>query len=214
MQAAKRTPVDLRAWAVSLMERDNRKSHLAPQLSPGTQELLRSNNSPDNNADDRALETPTSGEIPIVGAIIQSPRDQHNSISNRSPTRSDRGGSISAGRSNGPPVHPGLGPRVATTNSIPKMAPPPPPRHGQHSPSPSLSSNSGKQASFALPIRPPPGGPLPPPPRRQAPHTPDDTSHSGGNRGSRRQATIGLPHGSMSVQGMGFPPVNGQVRRE
>lgn len=195
------------------MERDNRKSHLAPQLSPGTQELLRSNNSPDNNADDRALETPTSGEIPIVGAIIQSPRDQHNSVSNRSPTRSDRG-SLSAGRSNGPPVHPGLGPRVITTNSIPKMAATPPPRHGQHSPSPSLGSNSSKQATFNLPFRPPPGGPLPPPPpRRQAPQTPEDTSH-GGSRGSRRQATIGLPHGSMSVQGMGFPPPNGQVRRD
>ena len=36
VQAAKRTPVDLRAWAVGLMEKDNRKSHLAPQLSPTT----------------------------------------------------------------------------------------------------------------------------------------------------------------------------------
>ena len=34
IQAAKRTPVDLRAWAVSMMERTNRKSHLGPQLSP------------------------------------------------------------------------------------------------------------------------------------------------------------------------------------
>lgn len=32
--AAKRTPVDLEAWAVSMMERHNRKSHLAPQASP------------------------------------------------------------------------------------------------------------------------------------------------------------------------------------
>ncbi|KAM0568736.1 hypothetical protein ACHAP9_002435 [Verticillium nonalfalfae] len=32
VQAAKRTPVNLRDWAVSMMERDNRKSHLAPQL--------------------------------------------------------------------------------------------------------------------------------------------------------------------------------------
>ncbi|UZP35725.1 hypothetical protein NXS19_003541 [Fusarium pseudograminearum] len=30
VQAAKRTPVDLREWAVGMMERDNRKSHLAP----------------------------------------------------------------------------------------------------------------------------------------------------------------------------------------
>lgn len=113
--------MNLRDWAVSLMERDNRKSHLAPLPSPGTQELLLGNDSPDGAAEDRALETPTSGEIPIVGAIVSSPRDQHNSVSNRSPTRSDRGGTGS-GRSNGPFVHPGLGPRVATTNSIPQLA--------------------------------------------------------------------------------------------
>ncbi|KAF2841913.1 mitogen-activated protein kinase [Patellaria atrata CBS 101060] len=41
LQAAKRTPVDLEAWAVSMMERHNRKSHLAPQLSPSTKALLR-----------------------------------------------------------------------------------------------------------------------------------------------------------------------------
>ncbi|CAI4212274.1 unnamed protein product [Parascedosporium putredinis] len=46
VQAAKRTPVDLQEWAVGLMEKDNRKSHLAPQLSPATQELLRSTDSP------------------------------------------------------------------------------------------------------------------------------------------------------------------------
>ncbi|KAK3941238.1 kinase-like domain-containing protein [Diplogelasinospora grovesii] len=46
VQAAKRTPVDLKEWACSLMDRDNRKSHLAPQLSPATQELLRSSDSP------------------------------------------------------------------------------------------------------------------------------------------------------------------------
>ncbi|OAA61840.1 map kinase kinase ste7 [Niveomyces insectorum RCEF 264] len=88
VQAAKRTPVDLREWAVGLMERDNRKSHLAPQLSPATQELLRSTDSPTFHGDDRTLQTPTSGEIPIVGDIL-SPRDQHNGISlpNRSPTR-------------------------------------------------------------------------------------------------------------------------------
>lgn len=196
VQAAKRTPVDLRAWAFSLMEKDNRKSHLAPQLSPTTQDLLRSRNSPDNAADDRALETPTSGEIPIVGAIVQSPRDQHNSISNRSPTRSDRGpvtgGSIGAGRPGGPPVHPGLGPRVTSANSIPKTMPPPPPRPGRHTPSPSLGSISGKQNTFALPLRPPPPGmPLPTPPRRQTPQTPDDAN--GNSRGSRRQATFGPP---------------------
>ncbi|TPX15736.1 uncharacterized protein E0L32_000070 [Thyridium curvatum] len=60
VQAAKRTPVDLREWAVGLMERDNRKSHLAPQLSPATQELLRSSDSPTYHGDDRTTQTPTS----------------------------------------------------------------------------------------------------------------------------------------------------------
>ncbi|KAI6948621.1 hypothetical protein D0869_16088 [Hortaea werneckii] len=41
LQAAKRTPVDLEAWAIGLMEKHNRKSHLAPQLSPSTKALLR-----------------------------------------------------------------------------------------------------------------------------------------------------------------------------
>ncbi|KAF2399586.1 Pkinase-domain-containing protein [Trichodelitschia bisporula] len=34
IQAARRTPVDLPAWAVSMMVQNNRKSHLMPQLSP------------------------------------------------------------------------------------------------------------------------------------------------------------------------------------
>lgn len=51
------------------MERDNRKSHLAPQLSPSTQDLLRSTDSP------HPLETPTSGDIPIGRAGIPTPRE-------------------------------------------------------------------------------------------------------------------------------------------
>lgn len=91
MQAAKRTPVDLQAWAVGLMERDNRKSHLAPQLSPTTQDLLRSTDSPtdrynttipnssstNNNGVGNPLETPTSGDIPIGRSGLPTPRDQY-----------------------------------------------------------------------------------------------------------------------------------------
>lgn len=39
--AAKRTPVDLEAWTVSMMERHNRKSHLAPQASPSISSTAR-----------------------------------------------------------------------------------------------------------------------------------------------------------------------------
>jgi len=40
LQAAKRTPVDLAQWAVGMMEKHNRKSHLAPPLSPATRAAL------------------------------------------------------------------------------------------------------------------------------------------------------------------------------
>ncbi|KAH6655647.1 kinase-like domain-containing protein [Truncatella angustata] len=188
VQAAKRTPVDLRAWAVSLMERDNRKSHLAPQLSPATQELLRSGDSPTyqgSAADHDPAFTPTSGEIPIAsmsGMTISSPREQ---LHNRSPTRNGLG---SFGRAAGSNAHPGLGQRSATSGTIPKAG------------TPDLShpaSASAGQATFALPGRPaPPGGPLPPPPPRK--ETPDEL------RGSRRQATFGPPS-----NGYGGPPSNG-----
>jgi mitogen-activated protein kinase kinase len=167
VQAAKRTPVDLREWAVGLMERDNRKSHLAPQLSPSTQDLLRSSDSP--QTEDRGLNTPTSGEIPIAGAGIISPRDQN--ASNRSPTRN--GYSARAPAS----AHPGLGQRVVTTNSIPKVSGYPD----------SGGSVSAHATTFSLPVRPlPPGGPLPPPPPRK--ETPDDLRSQ-----DRRQARFGMP---------------------
>lgn len=50
-----------------MMERHNRKSHLAPQLSPSTQALLRGEGVSSPSKESSALKTPTSGEIPIVG---------------------------------------------------------------------------------------------------------------------------------------------------
>ncbi|KAL2758660.1 hypothetical protein ACRALDRAFT_1029114 [Sodiomyces alcalophilus JCM 7366] len=182
VQAAKRTPVDLRGWAVSLMERDNRKSHLAPQLSPATRELLNSSESPTFHValnDDRAFDTPTSGEIPIARAGV-SPRDGHGRAQNRSPTRNG----ASSGRSAGP-AQPGMGPRVITAGSIPKVGDYP------HSAGPSAVGGS----TFSLPVRPaPPGGPLPPPPPRK--ETPDDM-----RRENRRQATFGIPPSSRGYMG-------------
>ncbi|ORY65464.1 MAP kinase [Pseudomassariella vexata] len=169
VQAAKRTPVDLRAWAVGMMEKDNRKSHLAPQLSPSTQDLLRSSDSPTHQNDVNPAFTPTSGEIPIAGAIA-SPRDQVH-MQNRSPTRNGIG---SHGRAAGAHAHPGLGQRSATASSIPKAG-------GSELNLPASAS----QATFTLPVRPAaPGGPLPPPPPRKG--TPDEA-----RRENRRQATYG-----------------------
>ncbi|KAF2683139.1 MAP kinase [Lentithecium fluviatile CBS 122367] len=46
LQAAKRTPVDLEAWAISMMEHNKRKSHLAPSApSSAVREKLRSERS-------------------------------------------------------------------------------------------------------------------------------------------------------------------------
>lgn len=152
------------------MEKDNRKSHLVPQLSPATRDLLRSSESEN---DGNAAYTPTSGEIPIAGAIA-SPRDSHHQGQNRSPTRNG-GGSI--GRSSGSTIHPGLGQRAATSGSIPKIT--------TADLSQPASTNLG--TSFTLPVRPaPPGGPLPPPPPRK--ETPDEL-----RKENRRQATFGPP---------------------
>ncbi|KAM0167306.1 hypothetical protein ACHAQE_000608 [Botrytis cinerea] len=175
VQAAKRTPVDLREWAVSMLERDNRKSHLAPQLSPASRDVLRGDDSPN------ASQTPTSGDIPIKNAdprsSVTSPQynENHNSRS-RSPTKN---GSIS-GRG-GAAFHPGLPIRGSTTNSIPKLAAlnAPDPHEG-NGPS---SANTPNFTTTTLPMRPAPAGPLPPPPRKHS----EDNSH----KESRRQATFG-----------------------
>ncbi|KAI1086515.1 kinase-like protein [Rostrohypoxylon terebratum] len=172
VQAAKRTPVDLREWAVGLMEKDNRKSHLVPQLSPATRDLLRSSDSPTYQNDHNPAYTPTSGEIPIAGAIA-SPREPGHS-QNRSPTRNGVG---SLGRAAGTVVHPGLGQRAATSGSIPKIT----------TADLSQPASASLGTSFTLPVRSgPPGGPLPPPPPRK--ETPDEQ-----RGGGRRQATFGPP---------------------
>ena len=69
LAAAKRTPVDLHEWAIQMMERHNRKSHLAPQLSPSTQALLRGESAASpgiQSSASTASKTPTSGDIPIA----------------------------------------------------------------------------------------------------------------------------------------------------
>ncbi|KAI1810870.1 kinase-like domain-containing protein [Poronia punctata] len=181
VQAAKRTPVDLRAWAVGLMERDNRKSHLAPQLSPATQEFLKSADSPLPPSDSNPAYTPTSGEIPIAGAMI-SPRDHYGQVPSRSPTRN---GAASIGRSSGSSGHPGLGQRSATAGSIPKAG----------NADPSLPGSAGA-GTFTLPLRSgPPGGHYPPPPPRK--ETPEEMRNDG------RRQVVYPPNGNYGA--MGYP---------
>ncbi|KAG0645896.1 Dual specificity kinase FUZ7 [Hyphodiscus hymeniophilus] len=190
VQAAKRTPVDLKEWAVGLMVADNRKSHLAPQLSPATQQLLRTGESPtvgagtsySSNSPDYSLPTPTSGDIPIGGGDIRSAitSPQYNeSSSTRSPIKN---GSVSLGRASGAQYHPGLPPRVTTTNSIPRLT-------TLNAPEPTgpSSANASTFSTTTLPMRPaPPAGPLPPPPVPKK-----EPSDLDAKKESRRQATFG-----------------------
>lgn len=193
VQAAKRTPVDLKEWAVGLIERDNRKSHLAPQLSPATQQLLRTGDSPtvggssstySSNSPDYSLPTPTSGDIPIGGGDIRSAvtSPQYTEPNNtRSPIKN---GSSSLGRASGAPYHPGLPPRVSTTNSVPKLTTLNAPDTAANGPS---SANAATFNTTTLPMRPaPPAGPLPPPPVPKKENSDIDVKKE-----SRRQATFG-----------------------
>lgn len=170
---------------MSLIERDNRKSHLAPQLSPSTQQLLRSGDSPTTTTDsgEYSLPTPTSGDIPIGQADARSTLTSPQYTDNgRSPTKN---GSVSLGRASGASAHPGLPPRNQTTNSVPRLTTMnAPDRAGGNGPS---SANAATFNTTALPMRPaPPAGPLPPPPV---------PNKEGGDldakRESRRQATFG-----------------------
>lgn len=194
------------------MDRDNRKSHLVPQLSPATQDLLRSTDSPTFfnqtiTAASTAAETPTSGEIPIMGTIGSS-RDQYvgNRVPERSanrsppPARAGGGGETAAvvgerpGRAGGSPVHPGMGPRVSTTGAIPQY-PPQQQQPQQHRVRETLVSLGGPRsagrapATFTLPVRPGGGGRPPPPPRKETAEERRETSTSS----SRRQAAFSPP---------------------
>ncbi|KAF7159867.1 hypothetical protein CNMCM6106_007293 [Aspergillus hiratsukae] len=69
LQAAKRTPVDLQEWAISMMERHNRKSYLAPPAPKSLKEDAGHPTPPPKPAAGRPTRapghTPTSGEIPL-----------------------------------------------------------------------------------------------------------------------------------------------------
>jgi mitogen-activated protein kinase kinase len=200
VQAAKRTPVDLKEWAVGLMEKENRKSHLGPQLSPATRQLLRSGDSPtvvanpttSTNSPDYSLPTPTSGDIPIGGGDIRSAvtsPQYPEPNSTRSPINN---GSGSFGRASG--THPGLPPRVSTTNSIPKVTTINAPESATASGS--ASANAAMFSSTTLPMRPaPPAGPLPPPPVPKK-----EISEADIKKETRRQATFGN-----GLYGSGYP---------
>lgn len=171
------------------MEKDNRKSHLTAQLSPASQDLLRtSDSSPRQTAsDERFLHSPSSGEIPIGGAGIISPLEQSHNLS-----PSTANGTASA-RAVTTTTHPGLGPRGATTNSVPQAtsrldAATTTAATTTKTTTAAAKAVSAGNATFNLPVRPAhASASLPPLPGRM--HPPTDE----GRRENRRQAAYGLP---------------------
>ncbi|KAI9893930.1 MAG: MAP kinase kinase (MEK) [Vezdaea aestivalis] len=177
LQAAKRTPVDLEGWAVSLMERNNRISHLAPQLSPATAAFLRSQ--PVASVSTPPASASTAGSITgtksptTAGTSVRMPSARFTASPSRTPTSATSGIELgappgSARSTNGghPPISPALQ-SALQNNSQPGF----PPRTSSQGRVPTAGSLNGIQAlgggqNLSLPMRPapPPAGPLPTPP--------------------------------------------------
>lgn len=146
------------------MERHNRKSHLAPQLSPSTQALLRGDPISSPSKESAASKTPTSGEIPIAGdGVKHSPASEQPAVSRVYSADVNGTGLHSAPTSNFerqafPPRTSSTFPRDSRSRD-PDVRPP------------SIVTPRPKEnEAFNLPIRPapppsgPPSGPLPQPP--------------------------------------------------
>ncbi|KAH0566516.1 hypothetical protein GP486_000097 [Trichoglossum hirsutum] len=180
IQAAKRTPVDLQGWAVSLMEKHNRISHLAPQLTPSTQSLLRDSKESPSTAGTNNTATPTSGEILIVGEVKAYPTS---SGSRKTPPNGSIGGLA---------PHSGHPPRTSSTSTLPSQARAfPSTRELPIRELPIRGSSS--RTTESVPPAPPPVGPLPPPPglngRAIAPRKPPVDAEV--KKDLRRQGTAG-----------------------
>ncbi len=170
--AAKRTPVDLEDWAVQMMEKHNRKSHLAPKLSPSTQALLRGESQPSPSKDSTpsapstATKTPTSGIIPIAEDDMRATPTSDVYAAQRTPSTDVNGTGMYQSQSSAFDRQ-GFPPRTSSNLSGPSSGRS---KDGDAlSPNSSLSSHSRQSGNFnpimTLPIRPaPPSGPLPPPP--------------------------------------------------
>ncbi|EAU31082.1 hypothetical protein ATEG_08950 [Aspergillus terreus NIH2624] len=178
LQAAKRTPVDLQEWAISMMDRHNRKSYLAPPPPKSLKEESSHPKPPPKPAASKPSRspqhyTPTSGEIPVNIASDVSSHQRHYHIpSNPSPrpsyqTRSPLSISLE---------HLSLETREDEYRQgrRPSRNHHADPASALEAPRPSMASRSASShntksrmplQSSALPIRaPPPSGPPPPPP--------------------------------------------------
>ena len=144
------------------MERHNRKSHLAPQLSPATQALLRSDSVSSPSKESSASKTPTSGEIPIAGDNMKPSPPSEAPAMQRGLPADINGGSMypSQGSNSARQAFP---PRTSSTSGASSSRARE--NDGMNS-APVLQFRPKENDSFNLPIRPapPPSGPLPLPP--------------------------------------------------
>ncbi|EFR02636.1 STE/STE7/MEK1 protein kinase [Nannizzia gypsea CBS 118893] len=162
--AAKRTPVNLREWAISMMEQHNRKSYLAPPAPKAITRDGGSGESPSSSSPHTPDDTPrqaTSGDIPlnIAGDITPRSRPQASyGIDGSSSMGFEKLSLNTQGqvpRSSRSPY-----PHSATSTSQGPFAAPRP------APSPVYHSTRNGSQSAGLPhlAGPPPKGPLPVPP--------------------------------------------------
>ena len=144
------------------MERHNRKSHLAPQLSPSTQSLLRGDSISSPSKESSASKTPTSGEIPIAGDDMKpSPPSDTAAVQRALPADTNSTGMHSTqGSSFARQAFP---PRTSSTSGAASNRSRE--TDGLNTALP-VQFRSKDNDSFNLPIRPapPPSGPLPQPP--------------------------------------------------
>ena len=151
------------------MERHNRKSHLAPQLSPSTQALLRGENVASPSKESSASKTPTSGEIPIAGDDMK-PSPPSDAPATPAISRAMSTDVNGAGNYHPPstvfdrPIFP---PRTSSSSTVLPLRP----RESDSFITAGVLHNRPKDTdnlniTSVLPIRPapPPSGPLPPPP--------------------------------------------------
>ena len=201
MQAAKRTPVDLQDWAVSMMDRHNRKSYLAP---PAPKSLKSDGTGSDTSHTTPATSATSNSSFGVVDGSKTTPLTARKLMTPTLETHSPQYPSVTAPghnmtvpsgiaeRSPPPPLslqHLSLETQEAPNGSIPRSnrlgftnrdnIPEPAsaiePSHRPMFPPRTSSSNSIRLGSgnASLPSRqPPPTGPLPPPPAKDLPAIP------------------------------------------
>lgn len=178
------------------MERHNRKSHLAPQLSPSTKALLRdgSGSTTSTSSPSKDSRTPTSAEIRIAseeGRALSPPlptsirhnitKQQPDSLYRR-PAPGETTPSYDAADVNG-----SIGMQPYEEPSQPRPSFPPRTSSSSAMSGHSRAGGSSGMQTTTLPIRPapPPSGPLPPPPS-------SSIGRSQQHGASRRQGMAGL----------------------